>query len=231
MKETSSDEKDGSRASPFATCGSLDFLHGENHENDDEKDLPINWSSNSSNSIDWNRPTWGRDVYEAAILSTVEERTLDETDEEACSPDTEVPFEQDRHGAYDFESVMTLPSPTKLAAIKLEPVRTSSTRTMDSSADVDTDADATGVTEDTSSFAVKDGELVSPRRKKRSRTLIVCLSFALLVLIPIVVLAFLGFFDKNSSAPAEPTDVGSGSDAGDDNVSTTFTNSRMTVLQ
>jgi len=55
-------------------------------------------------------------------------------------------------------------------------------------------------------------------RKKRRRSLILCMIFGILVLIPILVLAFLGFFDKDSTTPGELTKVGNGMN-GDEDVS------------
>jgi len=76
MKEN--DKKKEGGTSPFATCGSLDFLHCAFGDNDDDT-VTMDWSSNGS-TIDWNAPTRHQEVYAAANLSIEEDMPFDKPD-------------------------------------------------------------------------------------------------------------------------------------------------------
>lgn len=195
-------------------CRPLDFLHFSGTHDGDEVEFcsdEVDWNA-TGQTIDWNRPTPEQmkssatkkpafDVHAEAILSTGEEEA---PFDEAPPPSPS----KAKKGAYDTRSVIPTHASYDVPTPRMSTVQSSKIHISVVPVLVDTEKNH-GVH--------PSNNLLTPTKSRRN--LIICLSFVLLLVIPLLIMASLGLFNKDSTlAPPRPVDTNTtvGSDGDDD---------------
>lgn len=201
-----------------AICNPLDFLHfrhedspGQDHQNavvDEELEFcgdEVDWNANS-NTIDWSSPT---PAHNEPAMDTHEVAA-------APPPPSELVH---KTSAYDTRSVVPTHAsyavPTAFQPMTMMPNKVHTSSIVPILADG----------EKSHGVHPKNNAIFS--RTKSRRNMILCLSIVSLLSIPLLIMASLGVFDKDTSTPAPPidnstnvvgSDTGSNNDDADDDV-------------